>query len=75
MAKPFEPFVIAESVRARIRADGGPLMAVRATRVRTGERVELEHLCPQDARQQLREIEINGPKRSGLADPELVKIR
>lgn len=67
--KPFEPFVVAELVKARIRADGGPLVQV-VGKTKDGRPFEGEHLCPQDGRQQLRELDFNG-----WTDLELVKVR
>jgi hypothetical protein len=67
--KPFEPFVIAEAVKARIRRDGGPLVRVIG-KTKDGRPFEGETLCPQDGAQQLRELKFNG-----WTDLEIVKVR
>jgi len=54
----FRPFVIAEAVRARIRADGGPLEIVRAIDA-AGRTFTSETLCPQDAATLARELAHN----------------
>lgn len=57
--KPFEPFVVMELVRSRIRRDGGPLVEVTGT-TQDGRPFVSETLCPFDGEHLMNDLKFNG---------------